>query len=431
MDNFLKRYLKGDYVIWMVYFTLLIISVVEMFSASSQFVPKSGIMTKLIEHAVHLGLGFILLLFVHLLDSKTIKMVAYLGLALSIGLLIYTSIKGLAAADGGTRWISVVGFQFQPSEVAKLSLIIVVANWIDRAQNPEYQKKTFVYMAIIISLICGLILTENLSTSLLLFGVIILMMFIGSISFKRIMIFGGIIIGAVLLIFLVVNLIPKEKFMEDNTKENKTFVEKTLYKFKRVYIWNERIAAFVDGSKDDDLKYTINDENRQKQHAQIAIARGGAFGVMPGNSIQRNRIPEVSNDFIFAIIVEELGMLGGGIVIFLYLVLLFRAGKIAFKTETVYPSILVTGMALMIVIQALIHIGVAVGIGPVTGQPLPLISRGGTSILVNSVYFGIILGVSRSIANKENAQTLTDETETTTETPEETNLTQEPITQEL
>jgi cell division protein FtsW len=401
VDNFLKRYLKGDYAIWMVYFALALISIVEMFSASSQFVPKEGIMTKILQHAIHLAFGFVLLVIVHMVDSKTIKLCGYLGLTLSFCLLLYTSFKGLTADDGAARWLELGGRQFQPSEIAKLSLIIVVADWIDRAQNPEFQRKYFGWLALAICITCGLIMTENLSTAVILFAVVLLMMFIGSISIKRIMIFMGIIIGTVILIFLSVKLVPQEQFAEEYMQQQSGIYGKYLHTFKRVYVWDKRISEFAKKSDSNTQKFIITDDNRQIQHSQIAIAKGGIIGVMPGNSVQRNRLPEASNDFIFAIIVEELGMIGGIVVIFLYLVLLFRSGKIAYKSDTVYPAILVTGLSLMIVIQAFIHIGVAVGLGPVTGQPLPLISRGGTSILVNSIYFGVILGISRTQNNQQ------------------------------
>jgi cell division protein FtsW len=164
--------------------------------------------------------------------------------------------------------------------------------------------------------------------------------------------------------------------------------------FNRFYTWESRITQFVH-PKHDEARYVITDENYQVMHGQIAIARGGLFGVMPGNSLERNFLPQAYADYIYAIIVEELGLLGGLFVMALYLFLLFRAGQIAWRCNDTYPSLLVIGLTLMIVLQALVSMGVTAHLGPVTGQPLPMVSRGGTSIIVTSVYFGIILSVSR------------------------------------
>ncbi|MFT3754258.1 MAG: FtsW/RodA/SpoVE family cell cycle protein [Paludibacter sp.] len=153
--------------------------------------------------------------------------------------------------------------------------------------------------------------------------------------------------------------------------------------------------------KNEKAKYAITDENRQVQHGRIAIARGGVFGVMPGNSVERDFLPQAYSDFIYAIILEEMGLIGGIVVIILYLILLFRAGKIATKCASVFPALLVIGLSLMIVIQTFINMSVASSLIPVTGQPLPLISRGGTAILITCVYFGIILGITRQIKNEQ------------------------------
>jgi len=170
--------------------------------------------------------------------------------------------------------------------------------------------------------------------------------------------------------------------------------------FKRAYTWVARIERHSD--KDGkDTKYVINDKNRQEKYGQIAIARGGIFGVMPGNSVERDYLPQAYSDFIYSIIVEEMGLFGGFLVILLYLILLFRAGKIATNCSSVFPAVLVIGLSLMIVIQTFINMSVATSLIPVTGQPLPLISRGGTSILITCIYFGIILGITRQIISEQ------------------------------
>ena len=170
--------------------------------------------------------------------------------------------------------------------------------------------------------------------------------------------------------------------------------------FKRAYTWVARIERHSD-KEGKGSKYVINDKNRQEKYGQIAIARGGIFGVMPGNSVERDYLPQAYSDFIYSIIVEEMGLLGGFLVILLYLILLFRAGKIATNCSSVFPAVLVIGLSLMIVIQTFINMSVATSLIPVTGQPLPLISRGGTSILITCIYFGIILGITRQIISEQ------------------------------
>lgn len=397
MENTLKKQFKGDYVIWMVFFFLCIISVMEMFSASSSLVSRgASIGAPILRHVMFLGIGVVAMIIVQQLDYKLIKMLGYVGWMVSIGLLIFTLIKGVSANDAA-RWLSIGGAQFQPSELAKLCLIIMTADWISRAKKEdggEFERKYFPWMAFAIVITCGLILPENFSTALLLFTVVSMMLFCGQIAFKRLAVFWGTIIFVVALIFAIAIMIPEENYKAENIKKLNP-VSRVFYKsFDRAYTWVARIENFGK-STDPNEKYKINSSNLQPVHGQIAIARGGIFPHGPGTSVQRNRLPEAFSDFIFAIIVEELGFLGGLFVIMLYLILLFRAGRIVWKSTKVYPAVLVMGLALIIVLQAFIHIAVSVQLIPVTGQPLPLISRGGTSILITSIYFGLILSVTR------------------------------------
>ncbi|HPW89826.1 MAG TPA: FtsW/RodA/SpoVE family cell cycle protein [Paludibacteraceae bacterium] len=397
MNNNFKNQLKGDYVIWMVFFFLCIISILEMFSASSILVSRgSSIGAPILQHIMYLGIGTVAMIIVQQLDYKVIKMLGYAGWMLSIGLLIFTMAKGVEANDA-QRWLKVGGVQFQPSELAKLCLIIMTADWISRAkktENSEFERKYFKWIALAIVITCGLILPENFSTAALLFTVISAMLFCGQIAFKRLAAFWGIIILFIALVFTIAVLIPKENYQADKLKKVNP-VSRTFYKtFGRAYTWVGRIENFTK-SGDPNEKYKIHSSNLQPIHGQIAIARGGFFPHGPGTSVQRNLLPEAFSDFIFAIIVEELGLIGGVFVIMLYLILLFRAGRIVWKSTTVYPAVLVMGLALIIVLQAFVHIAVSVQLIPVTGQPLPLISRGGTSILITSIYFGLILSVTR------------------------------------
>lgn len=385
MSNILSKYLKGDTVVWTVFFFLCVFSIIELYSASSTLAYKMDSHTvPVVQHITFLVVGAILAYFVHLVPYKYIRIFAYFGLILSFVLLIYVLVKGQSANDA-SRWIRVMGIQFQPSEIAKLSLIVVVADLISRVRaNPAFEKKYFTWIMIVSGIIIGLILLENFSTAAILGVIVFAMMFLGQISWKRLISILGIVIGLMLLGYVVVKAVPKEKMPTA---------------FDRAYTWVARIDRSVKASEEE--KYVINDENLQVQHGRIAVARGGFFGVMPGNSIERDYLPHAYDDFIFAIIIEEIGLAGGILIMLLYLWLLFRTGQIATVCKSTFPAMLVTGLGLLITLQAAVNMFVGSGFGLVTGQPLPLISRGGTSILITSVYFGIILGVIREIKAEE------------------------------
>jgi len=387
METLLKKYLKGDTTLWIVFIMLCILSAIEMYSASSTLAYKAAShAAPMIRHVEFLAGGIIIVFLIHLVPYKIIRILSYFGLLLSFFLLIYVLFKGKSENDA-SRWLVIFGIQFQPSELAKLSVIIVAADLISRIK--ETASNEWMYFrntVIMLSVIAGLILLENLSTALILFVVVFFMMFIGRISLKYLGALAGILLIVGSLGYFAIKVIPKDSMPAA---------------FDRGYTWVGRIERKFVGDKDATVtKYVINDQNRQEQHGRIAMARGGVFGVFPGNSIERDYLPQAYSDFIYAIIVEEMGLIGGIFVMLLYLILLFRAGKIATKCSTVFPALLVIGLSLMIVIQALVSMVVSSGSGPVTGQPLPLISRGGTSILITSFYFGIILGITRQIKNE-------------------------------
>jgi cell division protein FtsW len=395
MDSLLKKYLKGDAVLWTVFIGLCIISAVEMYSASSTLAYKSINHTApMFRHVIFLGMGAFIAFFVHLIPYKYIRIGAFVMLAFSVVTLILVLFKGKSENDA-TRWLELGGVQFQPSEFGKLSLIVIAADFIARIKNSEQNERKFFRMLIVVSaIVCALILLENFSTAAILFGVILIMMFIGKIAWQKLAFVLGTIIVVALFGYTTIKVVPQEsmpKFLD------------------RGYTWVNRIDRFLTEGDQKEDKYVINDENLQVQHGRIAIARGGVTGVMPGNSVQRDFLPQAYSDFIYAIIVEELGLIGGVFVILLYMVLLFRAGRIATMSKTVFPAILVIGLSLMIVLQAFVSMAVATSLGPVTGQPLPMISRGGTSILITSIYFGIIFGVTRQI--KEEQKPLAGKTE--------------------
>lgn len=387
MENLLKKYLKGDATLWIVFIMLCIVSAIEMYSASSTLAYKAASHTApMLRHVGFLAGGALIAFGVHLIPYRYIRLLAYVGLVMSVFMLIYVLFKGQSENDA-TRWLVIMGVQFQPSELAKLSVIIVAADLISRIKDPK--KDEWIYFRntlIMLALICPLILFENFSTAFILFVVVFIMMFIGRVSLKKLGVLAGSLILILVLGFGLVKTIPKESMPKA---------------FDRAYTWVARIDRFSSDKDDETKKYEITDDNRQVQHGRIAIARGGVFGVMPGNSVERDFLPQAYSDFIYAIIVEEMGMIGGIFVIILYLILLFRAGRIATKCSSVFPAILVIGLSLMIVIQTFINMSVATSLIPVTGQTLPLISRGGTAILITCIYFGIIFGITRQMKEEQ------------------------------
>jgi len=387
MENLFKKYLKGDATLWIVFIFLCILSIIEMYSASSTLAYKAASHTgPVLRHVGFLAGGALIAVVVHLVPYRFIRIFSYVGLLLSAILLVFVLFRGHSENDAA-RWLVIGGVQFQPSELAKISVLVVAADLISRIKDSK--KDEWIYFRntiIMLIIICGLILLENFSTAFILFAVVFIMMFIGRISFKYlgslaliIIVSGGIGYGAI-------KAIPKASMP---------------HMLDRAYTWVGRIERHFDKKEANAEKYVITDENRQVQHGRIAIARGGVFGVMPGNSVERDYLPQAYSDFIFAIIVEEMGLIGGILVIILYLILLFRAGRIATTCSSVFPALLVIGLSLMIVIQTFVNMSVASSLIPVTGQPLPLISRGGTSILITCIYFGIIFGVTRQIKEEQ------------------------------
>ncbi|OQB31712.1 MAG: Lipid II flippase FtsW [Bacteroidetes bacterium ADurb.Bin174] len=382
MDSILKKYLRGDRVLWVVFIGLCFISVVEMFSASSTLAFKAANHTApVMRHILFLGLGAAIAFLVHLIPARYIRFGAFILMGISIVTLTLVLFIGVTENEAA-RWLQIGGIQFQPSELGKLSLVVIAADFIARIKNSKANEdKYFKILMILSAIVCALILKENFSTAVLLFGVIWIMMFVAKIAWQKLALVVVVLTALFLLIFAATKLIPQEKMPDA---------------FSRIYTWENRLSRHHEEKEAVD-KFVINDANRQVQHGRIAIARGGLFGVFPGNSVQRDFLPQAYSDFIYAIIVEEMGLVGGLLVILLYMVLLFRAGRIATKSKTVFPAILVIGLSLLLVLQAFVNMAVSSSLIPVTGQPLPMISRGGTSILVTSIYFGIMLGITRQI----------------------------------
>lgn len=404
--KFFKHLLKGDKVIWTIYFFLSLISIIEVYSAASTLSFKSGDhWGPIINHGINMLIGFVMVWGVHLIPCRWFKVLPVILIPSSIFFLILVYVIG-AATNDAARWISIFGFQFQPSEMAKAAVIITVAMILasmqeDKSANP----KAFKYIMAVTCLICALIAPENLSTAALLFGVVLLMMFIGRIPKRQL---GSLVLGLTtmgVLAISVIMLMPEEQaVVQDPTAqvdELEPVSKKSNNPLHRLTTWKHRIQGFFaddqDGSYDDSLR----GENAQVVCAKTAISTSNLFGKMPGNSELCDLLPQPYSDFIYAIIVEEMGFLGGFTVVFLYIILLIRAGRIAGRSERNFPAFLIMGISLMMVSQAIMNMLVVVGLFPVTGQPLPLVSRGGSAIVSNCFYFGLMLSVSRYVKKKQ------------------------------
>lgn len=374
--EFINKIFRGDRVIWMIFLFLCLISIVEVYSASSTLTFRTNYWTPIIRHTMFLLIGTALVLLIHSFKPKYLSVI---GIALPLVwlLLAATRVMGQSVNDS-YRWLTIGGQTIQPSEFAKLCLMVLTAFLLSKRKDTQ-EDKTFFWILFFASVTCLIILLDNFSTAIMLFLIIFALMFIGQIPFKKLFRLALILlcVGTLFLGFIrfapdsAVNMIP------------------------RGMTWKERLIDFGSNSAVKDDTYKITDDNYQVDHASIAIANGRILGKLPGNSQERDFLPQAYSDFIYAIIIEEMGLIGGLFVIFLYITLFIRCGIIARRCDKLFPKFMVMGAALILVTQALVNMSVAVGLIPVTGQPLPLISRGGTSTLINCIYIGIILGVSR------------------------------------
>ncbi len=375
------EYLRGDKMIWMIVIFLFIFSMLAVYSATGTLAYKMQVGNeKYLMKQIVMAFGGVLLMFVtHMIDYKYYSRIAQLLWFVSIPLLIYTMFFGTELNDAN-RWITlpVVGLTFQTSDLAKLALIMYLARQLSLKQDQITDfKEAFIPILLPIILTCLLIAPENLSTAAILFCTSVFIMFIGRIALKHIaMLFGvSVIVGAIFFAFLF--LLPD-----------------TMLK-GRMHTWKNRIENFTQHHDSDDEDYQV-------QQAKIAIAKGGLFKLNPGGSDQRNFLPQAYNDFIYVIIIEEYGLIGGAGIVFMYLFFLYRCIRIVIKAPKAFGALLAVGLGIALVTQAMINMAVAVNLLPVTGVTLPLVSMGGSSVIFTSIAFGIILSVSRNI-EEENA----------------------------
>lgn len=379
--------LKGDKWIWIIVIILSGWSLLAVYSSVGTLAYKEGKGTEmyLVKHFAIIAIGIILMYLSHKLDYKWYAGISKILMLITIPLLLYTLIFGNSVNDA-SRWVTipVINQTFQTSDLAKLALITFLARMLSRKQEEiKDVKKSFLP---IMGAVCGvfvLIAWANLSTALMLFGTSVLLLLIGRISFKQIAIVS---FGVALLGIIVISIGPRRA----------TYFSRIEGFFKTEEVSKSSVPF-------------QEDKNFQANNAKIAIATGGLFGKGPGNSIQRNVLPHPYSDFIFAIIIEEYGTIGGAILLTLYLTLMYRCIRIVTMSPRAFGAFLAAGLGFSLTIQALANMAVAVGLGPVTGVPLPLVSMGGTSILFTSVALGIILSVSRNIEELKNKEEL-DET---------------------
>jgi cell division protein FtsW len=391
-QGWLTKTFKGDRAIWGLVALFMFYSLLAVYSSSVgvAFMKYGGNTTYFLKSQFFmLVLSLAIIVIVHYLPYRIYFSMAGLILIFAIGLLVLTFAFG-SRVNEATRWIVIpgTGFRLQTSDVAKVALVLYLARALAKYQN-ELNNFMLVtkYFIFPVGVVCGLILPENLSTAAMVFGMSMIIMFIGRVPLKFLFAYVGMAVVGVLLFAMVLTVVKKDN---------------------RVQVWKNRIEHFFSGKSSED-----SDGDYQANQAKIAISTGGLFGKAPGKSTQRNMLPQSNSDFIFAIIIEEYGLLFGAIPLILaYMILLFRGITIAKKCETAFPAFLVLGLIVMIVIQAMLNMMVAVGLFPVTGQTLPMVSWGRTSVLVMSFSIGAILSVSRVVNARIKKEELPDEEKT-------------------
>ena len=366
--------IKGDRIIWAIAALLAIFSFLPVYSAASNLAyigSGSNTFSYFIKHFVHLFLGFSIIYGVHKIPYRYFRGLSMVMIPVVLILLIITMLQGVTIGGANaSRWIRVpiVGFTFQPSTLAALVLMVYVARYLSKIKDKVISFKDSIFpLWLPVFIVLALILPANFSTAALIFAMVILLTYMGGYPFKYLSIIVGSGIVALSLFVLTAKAFP-------DLMPN------------RVDTWTSRIASFVDTE--------VTQEDYQIEKAKIAIATGGIRGLGPGKSVQKNFLPQSSSDFIFAIIIEEYGLIGGILLLILYLWLLFRIVIVAQKSDSVFGKLLAIGVGIPVIFQALVNMGVAVQLFPVTGQTLPLISSGGTSIWVTCLAMGIVLSVS-------------------------------------
>jgi cell division protein FtsW len=370
---------RGDMFMWMVIFILSLWGLLAIYSSTGALAYKKNggaVEIYLLQQAALLTGGFFIMFIVHSIHYKYFISLSKLAIWITYPLLIYTLIFGIEI-NGARRWINLFGVTFQASDFAKLAIVMFVTRELARKQDTiDDFKQTFLPILGHITAICILIAPENLSTAMVLFATCFLILFIGRVKIKHLALITGAVMVAGILFFTLLFVVPESALKG------------------RMLTWKNRVESFGKQENDADKTY-------QNDHAKIAIATGGIFGKFPGNSVERNFLPEAYSDFIYAIIAEEYGLIGALIMLMLYMFFLYRAIRIVLRSPKAFGALIAVGLSFSLVLQALINMAVAVNLFPVTGLTLPLVSKGGTSILLTSVAFGVIMSVSRYVEEDE------------------------------
>ena len=405
--NIINKILKGDKVIWIVALFLGIVSLVVVYSATSALVVNKygGDTGKLLlKHGGTLLLGYLAMFIAYIIDYKHYSKASKLLLIPILILLAYTLLFGRNLNDA-SRSINIFGFSFQPSEWAKIILLTYISReLVMMGDKLNSFKEVLLHIGLPMFATVGLIFTENLSTAVILLGSSLVLLFIGHVKFKHILALLGIGVAALMIIIIIdmastnISNNKKEKAHNEMVANGTAFGEFSP-KITRAQTWLNRIeAAFED---DDEKIDYFDDHHFQKTYAQIAVATGNFTGKGPGKSEQRNFLPHPYSDFIFAIIIEEYGIIGALLVMLLYIIFFNRVIRIVAKRPFTFGAYMAFGLAFILFFQAMVNMGVSVGLLPVTGQPLPFISMGGTSMMATGFIIGMILSVTRDIANEE------------------------------
>jgi len=385
-DVTVRRFFRGDRYLWGLIAFFMLLSLLSVYSSSVGVAYSShhgNTFYFLRTQFIMLMLGLLIIVVTHWIPYIKYMQFATIGLVVAIVLLVVTLFAGVSI-NSATRWleIPIIGLRLQTSDLAKVALVIYLARGLKVYQHELNSFKVVTMKLVVpIAIVCVLIMSENLSTAVMIFGISMIILYIGRVPFKFLLTYAGMGLAAVILFASLLLVFKKD----DN----------------RVQVWKNRIETYFSGESTPDADY-------QSNQAKIAISTGKLFGKMPGKSTQRNLLPQSNSDFIFAIIVEEYGLFGAIIVIMAYLALMFRGVQIARKCDYAFPALMVLGLTVMIVFQAFLNMLVAVGLFPVTGQTLPMISWGRTSVMVISFSLGAILSVSRVMNMRERQEKLSD-----------------------
>lgn len=388
---------RADKHIWGIYIMLCLISLIELYSASSREVNVHGalgVFGPLVRHVGLLVIGLGMMLYIQRVPYQKFEKPIWVLVIASIGMMFYVLFCG-EIVNGARRSFSLMGITIQPSEFLKLSAALVIALIMSKNHNKHtagVYNRGVIMSAMIVAVFGGLLIKQGLTNTLLLMAISMSMMIVGGVEWRKLIVVG-VVYAALAGIFL---LFGSGRESAPATIDGAPVVEATQTEGRHGTWYNRIMRHRGDGRPK--YEYDITAENRQEMYAYMAQANGGVFGVMPGNSRETARLPLAFSDYIYAIVIEDTGLIGGMVVLVLYLWLLARASSIASRCQRVFSALLVIGMAVMIVCQALFHMAIVSGLAPVSGQPLPLISKGGSSIIVTSIAFGVMLSVSRHAA---------------------------------